>query len=756
MTKRLQEPPVLEVALEMLALGFWPIAVYPAGETIKIKGGDKITTGKEPIGREWGLIRRDEIWLRSAFRSYPGAGAGICFGPGRAPGDEWFADLEGDGPQAGESLATLLGTDELTTIAWLSTRGGHNGFTVDGHRLLTLLAAAGAKEEKGLKTGVWKLAELPDLEWRIGGYKPDGTAKQVQSVIPPTPGTDGKPRAWKNPPSVGARALPEAAYLFLEALAESKRPMVEAAHAAGNGKAPAGNNGHSSGSPFARRMTADDSVEDWAIKYLEQIDPAIQGQGGSRPTFRAACVMARFGFSADVALRLLMDHYNPKCQPPWTEAEMRHKVEGAYQSEQAPGSMVNAPGKQSRPRRTSATAGGSAQADDKRPAVEVNTERHIVAGETLKAIVGDPDLFRRGDSLGTVVEEQADSVNLAGGVELQRARGVSRFLLLSEAALGCILTRNARFFQWRKGAAGEPIAVDCHPPTWLISAVATWGSWPGIRSLLGIASSPWVRPDGSIPDPGFDPATGTLYRPSVKLTALPDRLTKKDAADAASRLFNLVNDFPFASAGVDCSVWLAGLLTAIQRPAIAGPVPGFVFNGNKAGTGKGLLVDVIGLIVWGLAIPTRSYPVDPIEAGKIKLSLALSGIAAVHFDNLPEGGFYGSSELDSALTSSMVEGRILGQSRESGSVPLRPCWFLTGNNISPGKDAFRRWVPCNLQTDLENPHERSDVEEKDLRHHVEQHRAELLLDAAAGGGDPEGARYRGAARHALAAPIGFL
>ncbi len=300
---------------------------------------------------------------------------------------------------------------------------------------------------------------------------------------------------------------------------------------------------------------------------------------------------------------------------------------------------------------------------------------------------------------------------------------------MSEAALGCILTRNTRFFQWKKDTADEWIAADCHPPNWLISAVATWGSWPGVRSLLGIASSPWVQPDGSTPDPGFDPATGTLYRPSVKLAAIPDKPTKKDAAAAWDRLLRLIDDFPFAKPAADCSVWLAGLLTAIQRPAIAGPVPGFVFNGNKAGTGKGLLVDAIGLIVWGLGIPTRSYPVDSVEAGKIKLSLALSGIAAVHFDNLPEGGFYGSSELDSALTSTMVEGRILGQSRESGSVPLRPCWFLTGNNVSPGKDAFRRWVPCNLRTDLENPHERSDVKEKDLRRYVEEHRAELLWNA---------------------------
>jgi hypothetical protein len=728
-TTRLQVAPVLEAALEVLALGFWPIAIYPAGETIKTRGGDKIATGKEPIGRDWGLIRRDEPWLSSAFRSYAGAGVGICFGPGRAPGGEWFADLEGDGERAADSLFMLMGHAVPTTMGWLSTRGGHNGFTVDGDRLLTLLAAAGAKEEKGLgKAGVWKLAELPDLEWRIGGHKLGGTVKQVQSVIPPTPGTDGKPREWKNPPSVGAVALPEAAYLFLEALAESKRPAVDAVRAASNGTATTGRNGHSKGLPFAD-LPGGMSVEDRAIRYLEKIDPAIEGQGGSCPTFRAACVMVRFGLSADVALRLLMDHYNPKCQPTWTEAEMRHKVEGAYESEQAPGSMVDGPGKQSSWRRTSATAGGSAQAYDKRPAVELNTERHIVAGKTLKTITGDPDLFRRGDSLGTVVEEQAYSIKLAGGVELKRARGVSRFLPLSEAALGCILTRNARFFCWKKDAAGESVTADCHPPNWLISAVATWGSWPGIRSLLGIASSPWVRTDGSIPDPGFDPATGTLYRPSVKLATMPDQPTKKDAVDAAGRLFSLVNDFPFASAGVDCSVWLAGLLTAIQRPAIAGPVPGFVFSGNKAGTGKGLLVDLIGLISGGIGIPTRTYPSDPSEAGKIKLSLALSGIGAVHFDNLPEGGFYGNSELDSALTSTIVEDRILGQSRESGPVPLRPVWFLTGNNISPGKDAFRRWIPCNLQTDMENPHERDDVKEKDLRRYVEEHRAELLWDA---------------------------
>jgi hypothetical protein len=368
------------------------------------------------------------------------------------------------------------------------------------------------------------------------------------------------------------------------------------------------------------------------------------------------------------------------------------------------------------------------EGQDGRVEIEINTVRHESVEASIEALAANRSLYRRGDSLGTVVEEQSTVVQLADGVKLKGGRGSSRFFPLSESNLSCILTQNARYFYWKKDKEGESIALDCHPPNWLISAVATRGSWPGVRPLLGIASSPWVRPDGSIPDVGYDQETGTLYRPAGKLATMPDRPTPKDAKDASNRLYSLVRNFPFAT-GEDWNVWLAGLLTAIQRPAISGPVPGFVFNGNKAGTGKGLLVDAIGLIVWLLGIPTRSYPVDPLEAAKVKLSLALSGLMAVHFDNVPEGGFYGNSELDSALTSIVVEGRILGRSQESGPVPLRPCWFLTGNNISPAKDAFRRWLPSNLRTELENPHERSDVGETNLRQYIREHRAELLRDA---------------------------
>ncbi len=362
------------------------------------------------------------------------------------------------------------------------------------------------------------------------------------------------------------------------------------------------------------------------------------------------------------------------------------------------------------------------------PAVEVTKDRHATALEAIRALAADPEIYCRGASLGIVVEEESAIAKLTAGIELENAKGSARFLMLSRSRVGCCLTKNMRFHKWKKDRQGEDISVEIDPPSWLIEAVETWGLWPGIRSIVTITQCPYVRSDGSIAEPGFDAAVGALYRPTGAVPRVAERPSQQDAIEAQGRLFELVYQFPFRD-GFDFSVWLAALLTAIQRPVIAGPVPGFAFTANKAGSGKGLLIDLVGLLAWGNNIPTRSYPMDPVECAKVKLSLALAGIGSVHFDNLPEGGFYGSGELDSCLTSTEVSGRILGASKESGSVPLRPVWLLSGNNVSPYKDAYRRWVPCRLNTPLESPHERDDLEVTDLRQYAREHRSELLADA---------------------------
>lgn len=67
-----------------------------------------------------------------------------------------------------------------------------------------------------------------------------------------------------------------------------------------------------------------------ARAYLNNIPGAVSGSGGHNQTYAAATAMVH-GFALDpgVAFDLLMQEYNPRCDPPWSDAEMRHKVDDA-------------------------------------------------------------------------------------------------------------------------------------------------------------------------------------------------------------------------------------------------------------------------------------------------------------------------------------------------------------------------------------------------------------------------------------------
>jgi predicted P-loop ATPase len=69
-------------------------------------------------------------------------------------------------------------------------------------------------------------------------------------------------------------------------------------------------------------------AETRAVKYLEKLPPAIQGKNGSGATF-AACEAVANGFDLgpEVASRLVFEHYNPRCVPPWSDAELLHKCQ---------------------------------------------------------------------------------------------------------------------------------------------------------------------------------------------------------------------------------------------------------------------------------------------------------------------------------------------------------------------------------------------------------------------------------------------
>lgn len=72
------------------------------------------------------------------------------------------------------------------------------------------------------------------------------------------------------------------------------------------------------------------TIHDRIVAYISKCPPAISGSGGHPATFTVACALVNgFALSETDALLYLSNHYNPMCQPQWSETELVHKIRDA-------------------------------------------------------------------------------------------------------------------------------------------------------------------------------------------------------------------------------------------------------------------------------------------------------------------------------------------------------------------------------------------------------------------------------------------
>ncbi|MGD9691070.1 MAG: DUF3987 domain-containing protein [Phycisphaerales bacterium] len=120
----------------------------------------------------------------------------------------------------------------------------------------------------------------------------------------------------------------EPAVVDAETLGAAVAALAEAVRKQRHGDAPPERPTPAPGS--LKPLCAPDAVLRRAEAYLDRIPPAISGSGGHSQTYAAATAMVHgFGLDAETAFGLLWDRYNPRCQPPWSEKELRHKVSDA-------------------------------------------------------------------------------------------------------------------------------------------------------------------------------------------------------------------------------------------------------------------------------------------------------------------------------------------------------------------------------------------------------------------------------------------
>jgi P4 family phage/plasmid primase-like protien len=117
-------------------------------------------------------------------------------------------------------------------------------------------------------------------------------------------------------------------------------PLLDANMVAGPDEAAASVEGVTYDEPLQERIAR-------AKKYLAKMPPAVQGQDGSKACFNAACTLVRgFDLPPSTSLEMLKQEYNARCTPPWSEAELQHKVDSATQSTRPRGYLLGGSFKQ--------------------------------------------------------------------------------------------------------------------------------------------------------------------------------------------------------------------------------------------------------------------------------------------------------------------------------------------------------------------------------------------------------------------------
>ncbi len=134
----------------------------------------------------------------------------------------------------------------------------------------------------------------------------------AQTVLPPSRHPSGRRYAWKaghSPADIDAAMMPP---WLIDRL-----------------KIPEHKNGGTFRGKAAPPSESREGILKRARAYVEKMPPAISGQGGHDATFKVACrLLGGFGLSVDEA-RPIMDEYNERCEPPWTDAEVDHKLQDA-------------------------------------------------------------------------------------------------------------------------------------------------------------------------------------------------------------------------------------------------------------------------------------------------------------------------------------------------------------------------------------------------------------------------------------------
>lgn len=293
------EPPHLTAALAFLARGWCPVALCPADHAGKLPPSHLSTCtrpGKRPPWK-WEHLQRSlptEDVVRSWWAKNPHCNVGVVLGEVSG-----LVAIDVDDAEGEAELARLSAGDLPRTLSF-TTPGG-------GRRLLYAWPAG-----VPTRTTSFPTARHPLHLLSTGSL----------TVMPPSAHAKGGRYAWEQG-SDNALSLPAQAPLWLQR-ALAPQPVRS------RKKSQRDDQGGACDRELREEVRR-------ARAWLVKTDPAISGNGGHNQLFKVCCRLVHgFGLDQGEALMVLLANFNDRCQPPWTQQELEHKLHDALHLGESP------------------------------------------------------------------------------------------------------------------------------------------------------------------------------------------------------------------------------------------------------------------------------------------------------------------------------------------------------------------------------------------------------------------------------------
>ena len=355
-----------------------------------------------------------------------------------------------------------------------------------------------------------------------------------------------------------------------------------------------------------------------------------------------------------------------------------------------------------------------------------DTEIKLNARKVVRHLHKLPGLYKKGSRLVSVFERKPLDNESSDAHYLE-------ILPVEDVELKYDLSELVRFFKRITNKEGLPETVQCRIPGDLPAYIIKSKGWPTVPEITGISTSPVLLSDGSIvQEPGLHRGSGIYFHPMGAFPGVPDEVSKDEAKAAAERLLDIVCDFPFRGPAHK-SAWLSVVLTLVGRPAIDGPAPLFIVDGNQPATGKSLLVSCATLISSGKPSNARARPKSDEEMRKQITSSLKTGEQVACWDNLDNGGSFGFPCLDALLTTRVWSDRLLG-GNDVGTFINNMVLLGTANKfkVQSDVDTSRRLVFIGIDSGFDDPSKRTTFKHgagDQLTNFVLQNRPQFVVDA---------------------------